>query len=84
MEINKILKEGKVEIRVHRPGMWQRVEFLVKRIETPIGSYPVLWTDRQIDITEMVRVAEEIGLPVKTPSGTAFPKGKGTEDFVGL
>ena len=81
---DKILKEGKAEIRVFRSGMWQRIVFLVKRIETPFGSYPLLYTDRIIDFKELVRIAQEIGLPIQTPTGTAFPKGTSPKDFVGL
>lgn len=82
--IQGILKAGKIEIRVLRSGMWQRIVFEVKRINTPMGEYPLLSTDRQIDFREIVRVAQETGLPVQTPSGTSFPKGKGAKDFVGL
>jgi hypothetical protein len=80
----RILTEGKAEIRVHRSGMWQRVIFSVKRIDTPTGSYPVLYTDRQIHFAEIARVAEETGLPVQTSAATAFPKGKAAQDYIGF
>lgn len=81
---NKILKEGKIEMRVLRSGMWQKITFTIKRIKTPDGEYPLLFTDKIIDLKEIVRVAEETNLPVQTPTGTAFPKGKSAKDFIGL
>lgn len=82
--IERILKEGSVEIQVMRSGMLQRIVFEVKRVRTPMGEYPLLSTDRQIDFKEIARVAQETGLPVQTPAGTAFPKGKSAKDFIGL
>jgi hypothetical protein len=80
----KILADGKVEFRVHRSGMWQRIIFEVKKIETPAGPYPILYTDRMLDFKELARVAQECDLPVQAPNGTAFPKGKGPNDYRGL
>jgi len=80
----RILAEGKVEIRVHRSGMWQRLVFLIKKIETPAGPYPVLFTDRILDFKELARIAQEYDLPVQTPTGTAFPKGKTPADYRGM
>ena len=77
----KILEDGKVEIRVHRSGMWQRIIFTVKRIDSPAGSYPILFTDRMIDFNELAKVSQECDLPVQAPNGTAFPKGKSPADF---
>lgn len=82
--VRQILKEGRIEIPVMRSGMLQRIVFEVKRMKTPIGEYPLLSTDRQIDFKEIARVAQETGLPVQTPAGTAFPKGKSAKDFIGL
>ena len=81
---SKILADGKVEIRVFRSGMWQRIIFDVKKIDTPVGPYPVLFTDRMIDFKEIARVAQEYDLPVQAPNGTAFPKGKTPADYRGL
>lgn len=80
----KILKDGKAEIRVFRSGMWQRIIFEVKNITTPSGTYPLLSTERMIDFKELVRVAQETNLPVQAPNGTAFPKGTSPKDFVDL
>ena len=83
-ERKRILIRGKTEIRVLRSGMWQRIVFTVKKIETPAGPYPILFTDRMIDFKELIRVAQEYDLPVQAPNGTAFPKGKSPADYRGL
>jgi 4-diphosphocytidyl-2-C-methyl-D-erythritol kinase len=81
----EIIKEGKAELRVQRKGsMFQRVVFTVKKVTTPYGVYPMLFTDRFIDLAELVRLAEQMKLPVQSPSGTAFPKRTTGKDFVGL
>jgi hypothetical protein len=80
-ELEEILKRGKGELRVLRGGMWQRIEFVVKEKKTPIGSYRVLFTDRQINADECVRIANEYQFPIETPIGIFFPSGKSAVDF---
>ena len=81
---DQLLKMKKAEIRVRRNGMFQRIVFTIKTVEEPYGKYPVLFTDRIIDLSEAVRLAEELQIPVEIPSGTTFPKGKTGKDFVFL
>ncbi|MCX6776396.1 MAG: hypothetical protein NTY73_00255 [Candidatus Micrarchaeota archaeon] len=78
------LKAGKVDIRVMRSGTLQFQEFVIKRLPLPIGQYPVLSVDKFIDMSELLRLAEEYQLPVSAKNGTAFPRGKTAKDFVGL
>jgi len=78
------LKAGKVDIRVMRSGTLQFQEFVIKRLQLPIGQYPVLSVDKFIDMSELLRLAEEYQLPVSAKNGTAFPQGKTAKDFVGL
>ncbi len=81
----QIVKDGKAELRVLRKGsMYQRIVFTVKKITTPYGTYPIIVTDRIIDLKDMVRLCEEIKLPIQSPTGTAFPKGTTGKDFVNL
>ncbi|MCS7109385.1 MAG: hypothetical protein NZ903_01145 [Candidatus Micrarchaeota archaeon] len=82
--LEEVLRKGKGEYRVHRKGMYQRIIFTVKIIKEPYGEYPVLFTDRVIDIKEAVRLSEELNIPIFTPGGNIFPKGKKGEDFVHL
>ncbi len=84
-KISKVaLKQGKIDIKVMRSGTLQFQEFVVKRLPLPIGQYPVLFIDKFIDMSELLRLAEECQLPVSAKNGTAFPRGKTSKDFVGL
>ncbi|MEM3555433.1 MAG: hypothetical protein QXF56_01810 [Candidatus Micrarchaeia archaeon] len=78
------LKKGKVDIKVMRSGTLQFQEFVVKRIPSPVGAYPVLSIDKFIDMSELIRLAEEYQLPISAKNGTVFPKGKTSKDFAGL
>jgi hypothetical protein len=64
--------------------MFQRLPFKIIREPFPTGPVPFLTSDRFIDLPELVRIAEEYGLPVKAKNGKVFPKGKGAHDFSGL
>jgi SepF-like predicted cell division protein (DUF552 family) len=79
-----IIKRGTVKIRVMRSGMYQQLTFTVKRVQHGNILYVELATERQIDMSELSRMADEIGLPVEAPNGKAFPKGTSSVDFVGL
>lgn len=84
-KISKLaLKAGKVDIKVMRSGTLQFQEFVVKRIPSPVGAYPVLSVDKFIDMSELLRLAEECQLPISAKNGTAFPRGKTSKDFAGL
>lgn len=78
------MEKGKIEVKVRRAGVLQNLELVVGRF--PIGSnkFLALCTDKYVDLGELVRVAEEVGLPIFAKSGRVFPRGKGAADFVGL
>lgn len=78
------LRKGKVDIKVMRSGTLQFQEFVVKRIPSPVGAYPVLFVDKFVDMGELLRLAEEYQLPISAKNGTVFPKGKTSKDFAGL
>ena len=80
----EMLAGGKGEIRVMRAGMYQREEFAVKRISSPLGTYAVLEVDKFIDLKELLRISEEYRLPVFAKNGKVFPKGTSSKDFTGL
>ena len=79
-----ILKNGEVVIRVKRAGMYQQLTFKVRRI--PVGNthFAELFVDRVLNLDEIVRIANDLGLPVESQNGRAFPVGKGANDFIGL
>jgi 5-methylthioribose kinase len=78
------IKKGSVKIRVVRSGMFQQLTFTVKKIDMGNVNYFVLSTDRQVDVSELMKIAEEIGLPVVAQNGRAFPKGTSAVDFAGV
>jgi len=78
------LLKGEAVVRVKRSGMYQLLTFKVVRKATPVGVVPYLSLDRMLDLSELVRVAEEYRLPVESPAGRVFPRGKKETDFLGL
>ena len=82
--IMEILKKGKVDIKVRRAGVIQFQEFIVRRGMSPAGEYPYLFIDKFVDLSELIRIAEEYQLPVVAKNGSVFPKGKMAKDFAGL
>ena len=78
------LQKGEIKIRVKRAGMFQLLTFNLTRRSTSLGPVPYLVLDRFLDLSELMRVSEEYQLPVESPVGKVFPRGKKETDFVGL
>ena len=72
---------GSIKIRVVRSGMFQQLTFTVKKVKLGNIEYIELFTERQIDMSELTRVANEVGLPIQAENGQAFPKGTTAQDF---
>jgi len=81
---NDALLKSELNVRVKRSGMYQLLPFKVVRKETPNGKVPYLVLDRMLDLSELMRVSEEYQLPVESPVGRVFPRGKKETDFLGL
>ncbi len=79
-----ILRDGSVRVRLKRAGMFQFQVFKVRRVPLAGGQFVELFLDRVIDMSELTRIANEIGLPVEAENGRAFPDGAGAKDFMGL
>ncbi len=79
-----IIKAGRVQARVKRAGMLQFQVFVVKRVKVGSEEFVELYLNKVIDMSEITRLANELGLPVETENGRAFPNGKGAKDFVGF
>ncbi|MGC9132072.1 MAG: hypothetical protein ACP5HJ_00260 [Candidatus Micrarchaeia archaeon] len=84
MNMNKeeILKNGKIEVQVKRFGQLKREVFEVKYEKLLDKKYPILFLDKFIELNELCRIADEVGLPIKAKNGIAFPKGKTAMDFL--
>ncbi len=78
------LQNRSIKLRVVRSGMYQQMTFHVKMVEYSGITFMELFTERVIDMSELLRLAEEIKLPVESQNGRAFPKGTGAKDFSGL
>ncbi len=76
-----IIKNGSVKIRITRSGMLQQMTFTVREVRTGNIKYVELFCDRMIDMSELLRVANQTGLPVEAQNGTAFPEGTSASDF---
>lgn len=83
-DAREALRNGSTKLRVSRSGMFQKLTFNVKRIAQGNATYVELYTDRTLDISELSRIANELGLPVESQNGRAFPKGTSASDFQGL
>jgi hypothetical protein len=75
------LKQGAIKIRVTRSGIIQQITFKVKYKEYGSIRYVELFTERTIELSELSRISNEIGLPVEAPNGKAFPTGTSIADF---
>ena len=78
------LQKGEIQIRVKHASMYQLLPFKVVRHMTPVGAVPYLTVDRFIDLNELMKVAEDYSLPVQSPTGKIYPRGKRELDFLGL
>lgn len=79
-----ILKNGSVKIRVVRSGMFQQMTFTVRKVALGNIVYTELHIDRIIELSELTRISNDIGLPVEAQNGKAFPKGTSASDFQNL
>ncbi|MEK6979226.1 MAG: hypothetical protein AABW86_03305 [Candidatus Micrarchaeota archaeon] len=82
----EILKQGFVEVRVNINGFLQRHKLIVEKQQTPNGAVPYLTLESRYyaPSTELLRIANEFQLPVRSKDGVFFPKGKMSKDFIGL
>ncbi len=78
----EIIKKGGIKIEVKRTGMLQILEFKTKKISIGKNQFIELFCDRIIDINELLRIANELDLPIETKNGRAFPKNKSIKDFI--
>lgn len=75
------LRSSSVKIRVMRSGIFQQMTFVVKKVKAGNIEYVELFIDRVIDTGEIIRLANEFGLPVEAQNGKAFPEGRSASDF---
>ena len=79
-----IIKNGSVVVRVKRSGMFQSLTLKIKKVSMGKDYFVELYFSRMLDMSELQRVANELGLPVEVENGRAFPEGTGATDFMNL
>ncbi len=77
----EVIRQGSVKLRVNRSGMFQQITFTVRKVKLGNIEYVELFTDRIIELAELAKIAEEVGLPAEASNGRAFPKGTAATDF---
>ncbi|MGC8670016.1 MAG: hypothetical protein ACP5TL_02595 [Candidatus Micrarchaeia archaeon] len=82
MDIKEALRRKELKIRVQRTGMYQMLTFTVKKVQIADKYFVEIYTKKLVDMSELKRVANEVGLPVEAENGRAFPEGKGATDFI--
>ena len=78
------IRKGSIKLRVTRSGMFQQLTFIVRKTRLGNVEYTELYTARQVDMSELTRIAGEIGLPVRAQNAEAFPEGASAQDFQNL
>ncbi len=81
MKTEEILKTGSVEVHAKVGGIRQLHVLKVTYEKTVWGMVPYLVSKHKLPTAELLRLAEELGLPIKCHGVTAFPKGKAAQDF---
>ena len=79
-----IIRLGSIRIRLRRAGMFQFQTFTIRSVKHGSDSFVELYLDKVIDMSELLRIANETGLPVESQNGRAFPDGLGAKDFMNI
>jgi len=77
----EILKRGYADVKVRVAGLRQSHRLELVRERSPHGLIPILVAKHYIPPAELVRLAEELQLPVKSKDTLVFPRGTRAGDF---
>ena len=79
----EIVKKGHTEAHIRIAGILQLHKFLVSKEKTAFGTIPVLAPERKVilPLTEAIKMANELDLPVRCSAGLVFPTGQFAKDF---
>lgn len=78
---DEILKRGYVDVKIYVTGFRQSHRLNIVIEKTPTGEIPFLVSKNYIPNSELVRIANELKLPVKHKDTVVFPAGMGPKDF---
>lgn len=78
-----IVEKGSAEAEVRIAGMLQLHKFIIAKEKTAFGEIPVLVPEKKVilPLTEAIKVANVLDLPVRSTAGLVFPSGKFAKDF---
>ncbi len=82
MNKDEILRKGYIITKVTVSGVRQTHRLNVVKEKSGAGNFYYLTGRFAIPQSEMIRMAEEFGLPIKSRDVLVFPKGKSKKDFV--
>jgi hypothetical protein len=82
MNNKEIVKQGYIDVKVLVSGLRQHHRLEVKMEKTPAGEIPVLMSKHYIPTTELLRLAEQLELPVRHDKTIVFPPGKMAGHFI--
>ncbi|MEM4166443.1 MAG: hypothetical protein QW153_01125 [Candidatus Bilamarchaeaceae archaeon] len=81
MNKDEILKQGFVIVKVTVAGIRQTHRLDVVKEKSGNGYFHYLRGRHPIPESEMIRLAEELQLPIRSKDTLVFPKGKSRQDF---
>jgi hypothetical protein len=78
-----LVKKGRAKAHIRIAGLLQIHPFVVTKEKTAFGTIPVLVPERKVilPLTEALKVANELDIPVRCADGLVFPTGKFAKDF---
>jgi hypothetical protein len=78
---DEILKRGYIDVKVYVAGLRQNHRLTVEKERTVHGEVPFLMCKNYIPNSELVRLANEIMLPIKHAKTMVLPQGMTPKDF---
>ena len=81
---DEILKQGYIDVKVYVAGLRQNHRLNVVMEKTVHGEVPYLVSKNYIPNTELVRLANELMLPIKHNKTMVLPKGMTPKDFASI
>ena len=79
-----ILRKGYAEIPITIAGVRRKHKFILRVKQSPDGPYPILETSPRVPERELVRISNEVMLPITNGKSTVFPIGTSPSDFISL
>jgi hypothetical protein len=77
----EILRKGFVDVKAYVSGLRQTHRLKLIKERSQFGWITILEGRYALPNDEMVRIANEIGLPIRCKDTTVFPEGKMKKDF---